>query len=277
MGYDERDRSGDVRYIAARTGGPLRDEEALSCVVAARDFSRRELGRLKSVHQKLGVALPELAGSVLNVNTDPGNFIWGHVFQSLNGKKFVEQRLTEYRFQTDVSAFFQINRAQTEAMFAHVRENVREAGAQNVLELYSGVGSLTAYLSGVAEHIDAVEEWRPAVRQMDENMSRNGIENVRVHADAVERFLSGPENARPGAYDTIVLDPPRTGCPEAVTAAIGRIAPKHVVYVSCNPATLARDMARLMENGAYGIRGIRAFDMFPQTAHVEAVAILARA
>ncbi|MDL2264430.1 23S rRNA (uracil(1939)-C(5))-methyltransferase RlmD [Synergistaceae bacterium OttesenSCG-928-I11] len=275
-GYDEKGRSGDIRYIAARSGGSVRDEEALSCVVAAHDYSKRELGRLKNVHQKLGVAVPALSGSVLNINTDSGNFIWGPAFQSLNGKRQIEQRLAEYRFQTDISAFFQVNRGQAETMFSHVRECVREIGAQNVLELYSGVGSLTAYLSGVVEQIDAVEEWRPAVRQMEENMTRNGARNVRVHPDAVERFLSQSENTRSSTYDTVVLDPPRTGCPEAATDAIGRIAPNHVVYVSCNPATLARDVARLMEDGRYEIRGVRAFDMFPQTAHVETVAVLAR-
>lgn len=276
-GYDEKSRTGDVRYIAARSGGDCddADNEVLSCVVSSHEFAKREIGRLKNIHQKLGVELPELVGSVLNVNPDQGNFIWGPMFRSLNGKKFLQQRLGDYTFQTDISAFFQINRAQTERMFAHVRERAKGAGANRMLELYSGVGSLTAYLSGIAESVVAVEEWRPSVRQMAENMERNGIGNVEIHEDSAEKFMTDEDMAKRGAYDTIVLDPPRTGCPEPVIEGIKRIEPETVVYVSCNPATLARDISRLMESG-YSAADVKAFDMFPQTAHVESVCLLTK-
>lgn len=274
-GYDEKKRSGDVRYIAARSGGNG-DDEVLSCVVVSRDLAKRELGSLKNIHQKLGVDLPELVGSVLNINSDPGNFIWGPVFRPLNGKRFIRQSLGGYEFQTDISAFFQINRLQAERMFAHVRDRTEEAGVRRVLELYSGVGSLTAYLAGGAESVDAVEEWRPSISQMNENMARNNIGNVKIHESSAENFMGDAERTKPGAYDTVVLDPPRTGCPEQVAEGINRIAPDNIIYVSCNPATLARDVSRLIEKGGYEIRDIRAFDMFPQTAHVESVCVLSK-
>lgn len=273
-GYDERAQIGDVRFLAARSGG-LADESVLACAVLGRKFSRYELDRAKDIFSRLSKSIPDLAGASANFNTDPGNFIWGPVFKSLAGEQSVAQTLGSFTFETDISAFFQVNRAQAERLFAHASEAALADSPSRVLELYSGVGSLTAYLACGAESVVAVEEWRPAIRALESNMSANGITNVRGVECAVEDHLDDEDNTKPGSYDVIVLDPPRTGLPERAAAGIVRASAPKIVYVSCDPATLARDIARLLDGG-YSLASIRAFDMFPQTPHVESVAVLVR-
>lgn len=276
-GYDERSGVGDLRYIAARSAispGGADETHSLLGIVVPREPKKRELGKLRDLCQKLAATGDSLAGATLNVNSAPGNFIWGPQFKSLCGSRTVTQRLNELDFKLDISAFFQVNAPQAAAMFEYASGLVKAAAPAAVLELYSGVGSLTAHLARVAERVDAVEEWRPSVRLMEENLILNELENVHVHADAAEAFMKG--NLEPGNYAAIVLDPPRTGCDESVIAGIRRASPRAVVYVSCNPATLARDVSRLTEGGAFTLESVKAFDMFPQTAHVEAVALLNR-
>ncbi|MDR3332623.1 MAG: 23S rRNA (uracil(1939)-C(5))-methyltransferase RlmD [Synergistaceae bacterium] len=278
-GYNEAKKTGDIRHIAVRTGEFKDARAVLTGVVTARDLGAREFGKLRGVHQRLSADDPELVGSVMNVKTSQDNFIWGPVFKRLSGRKLISQGLGGHEFQMDISAFFQINVAQAEAMFRHVTELVNKTDSLALLELYSGVGSLTAYLAGVSGHVDAVEEWRPAARQLALNMECNGIGNVEAFAESAERFVEETVANGSGKYDTIVLDPPRTGCDERVIAGIRRISPENIVYVSCNPATLARDISRItaepMENG-YSVQSIAAFDMFPQTAHVESVCHMTR-
>ncbi|MDR3254925.1 MAG: 23S rRNA (uracil(1939)-C(5))-methyltransferase RlmD [Synergistaceae bacterium] len=271
-GYNEAKKTGDIRHFAARTGSC---GEVLTGIVASREFSARESGKLKNAVQRLCQEYSELAGAVLNVKTDTDNFIWGPVFKPLGGARFVEQRFGALRFNVDISSFFQVNSAQTEVMFNYVKKHIKASSTSRLLELYSGVGSLTSFLAGAAEKVDAVEEWRPAARQLRENMLINSIENVEIHSDSAEKFLESGRHASAGAYDTIVLDPPRTGCDERVTSRILQISPRDIIYVSCDPATLARDISRLVAGG-YSLESVAAFDMFPQTAHVESVTVMSR-
>jgi 23S rRNA (uracil1939-C5)-methyltransferase len=285
-GYDERKIAGDVRHIAVRScshyGGELNKDGVLVGIVAARELSARELGRLRNVEQRYCGGNKRQIGAVLNIKTGRDNFIWGPVFKPLCGKRFIDHALNGYRLKTDISMFFQINSAQAEIMFEHVKRAIRNTESpKRVLELYSGVGSLTVYLAEIAEKVDAVEEQRHSSRQMKENLALNGIGNVEIHEDSAENFMQRHAAATPGSYDTIILDPPRTGCDERVIEGIKKIAPQKIVYISCNPATLARDISRLMlpspiSPGVYTIESLQAFDMFPQTAHVESVAVMTR-
>ena len=144
------------------------------------------------------------------------------------------------------------------------------AESANVLELYAGSGGLTAFLAGAAGRVTAVEEWPPAVSLMESNMERNGMkERVTIAPGAVEKVIPDLEES----FDLVVLDPPRTGCTPDVLRGVLSLKPSTIVYVSCNPATLARDAATLVDGG-YSIESLTCFDMFPQTAHVETVAVL---
>jgi 23S rRNA (uracil-5-)-methyltransferase RumA len=274
-GYDEKSGRGDVRAIAARIGRAGGDAGIIAGVVASHELNRREFGALRDAHQKLMNEIKPLKGSTLNIKTSPDNFVWGPVFAPLCGSRFVAEDMGGYKFDLDISAFFQINVPQAERIFSSVRDIVKNSGASKVLELYSGTGSLTSYMSSVCDNADAVEEWRPAVKLMKRNMERNGIRNVRVFAESAEGFMSDPENFGPGKYyDAIVLDPPRTGAMPAVINGIKLSAPKKIIYISCNPATLARDAAMILDGGAYELEHLAAYDMFPQTSHVESVCVL---
>jgi 23S rRNA (uracil1939-C5)-methyltransferase len=272
--YDEAKKSGDMRHIAMRSGERGTREDVISGIVMARDLSARELGRLRHIYQEIGMENREMTGAVLNVNTAPGNFVWGPVSRVIHGRGLLGERLGGYKFRCDISSFFQVNSPQAERMFERVKSVVKSVGASSALELYSGVGSLTAYLADAAGHVDAVEERGQSVRQLKENMELNGICNVRAIAGSAENFMISGENLEGGRYEVIVLDPPRTGCDERVTEGIRQARPEKVVYVSCNPATLARDVSRLSEGGMYEVEDVSAFDMFPQTSHVEAVCVM---
>ncbi|MDR3076424.1 MAG: 23S rRNA (uracil(1939)-C(5))-methyltransferase RlmD [Synergistaceae bacterium] len=268
-GYDERKKDGDIRGVAARIG----DGGILTGTVVARELAKRELGRLRDVHQKMMSGAREISGSVLNIKPQPDNFVWGPVFKTLCGNGTLTAGLGHYKFGVDISSFFQINAPQAERIFERAAFAASQAGASKVLELYSGVGSLTAYLAGVAGSVDAVEEWRPAARLMRENMERNGIGGVKIFEDSSERFLGGGHAL---SYDTVVLDPPRAGASEAVINGVLGIAPQNIIYISCNPATLARDAARVIGDGRYRVASLDAYDMFPQTSHVESLCVLTR-
>ena len=267
-GYDERSAKGGIRGIAARTGGG----RTLTGTIVARSLNKREFGRLRDIHQRIMSRSRGVAGSVLNIKTGHDNFVWGPVFRKICGGGSISVPLDKFSFNVDISSFFQINTAQAERVFRRAAEIAEHSGASGVLELYGGTGSLTAYLACVAESVDSVEEWRPSVRLMRENMERNGIGNVRVFEGSSETFLN--DGAHGKSYDTVVLDPPRAGASEAVINGVSLIAPRNIIYISCNPATLARDAARLMENGRYEMTRLEAWDMFPQTAHVESLCVL---
>jgi 23S rRNA (uracil1939-C5)-methyltransferase len=272
-GYDEKNGRGDVRAIAARLGRADEDMGMIAGVVAARELNRRKFGALRDAHQKLMNGIKPFKGSTLNIKTSRDNFVWGPAFTPLCGSRFVTAGMGGYKFDLDISAFFQVNAPQAERIFSSVRDIVKNAGVSRVLELYGGTGSLTAYLSSVCDSVDTVEEWRPAVKLMKSNMERNGIRNVRVFAESAEGFMSNPENFTDKHYDAIVLDPPRTGAMPAVINGITLSAPKKIIYISCNPATLARDAAIIREGG-YELEHLAAYDMFPQTSHVESVCVL---
>jgi 23S rRNA (uracil1939-C5)-methyltransferase len=275
-GYDEKNGAGDIRAIASRSGTRDGHEEVIAAVVAARELTRREMGALRGACQKAMSRAPGLSGMALNINTSRGNFIWGPVFRPLCGKKYVRAGLGGFVFDLDISAFFQVNARQAERMFGRVREILDKFGSSRILELYGGAGSLTAYLAGAQRSVDMVEEWRPASRLAGVNMEKNAVDGVRIFGQSAENYLADAQNSGMGKYDTVVADPPRTGMTGDVVCGIGQIAPELIIYISCNPATLARDAATFINDWHYEPLAIEAYDMFPQTAHVESVCVLKR-
>jgi len=184
----------------------------------------------------------------------------------------MQEKLGKFTFNFEISSFFQINSGQALELYKYASEAAAGDVCGNILELYSGAGTLTAFLSERARHVTAVEEWPQASKYMRINAELNGLDNITPHsgsAEEVAEALSGEK------FDTVVLDPPRTGCDPRVIASIVKIAPKKIVYVSCGPATLARDIKGLISNG-WSIENIQPFDMFPQTGHVETVVLMSR-
>ena len=261
-GYDERTGKGKLRHIIARTGINT-GESLLSFVIN---------GKLSTKGIKALAALGASARSetvTLNHNSKPGNVILGTYTENLIGSGLISERLGKYKYIFDTTSFFQVNTKQAEKLFSFV-SNLAE-GDKNILELYSGTGSLTCYLAENAGHVTSVEEWRSAVKMAMKNLNANGFDNVETLCGSSEDVIVDLQEK----YDAVVLDPPRDGCEKSVLEAINKFGVRKIIYVSCNPATLARD-CKILAGYGYRLAKIKAFDMFPQTAHVETVVLMSR-
>lgn len=261
-GYDERNGTGKLRHIIARTG--INTGESLLSFVVNGKLSAKSVKALVSIGNR---ARPSTI--TMNHNSTPGNVILGPYTENLLGNGLISELLGKYRLAFDTASFFQVNTGTAEKLFTYASSLVR--GARNILELYSGTGSLTCYLAGISDGVTSIEEWRGAVRMASRNLAANGFGNVETLCGRSEDVITDLQDS--GKYDAVVLDPPRDGCNRGVLEAVKSFGVRRVVYVSCNPATLARD-CRILSGYGYTLESLRAFDMFPQTAHVESVAVM---
>lgn len=259
-GYDERTNKGKLRHLIARTGINT-GESLLSFVINGRLSAKS----VKSLAALGNSARPDTL--TLNHNSKPGNVILGTYTENLTGSGLISERLEKYKLMFDTASFFQVNTGQAEKLFSFASSLAK--GDKNILELYSGVGSLTCYLAENAAHVTSVEEWRGAVKMAAKNLSSNGFNNVETLCGRSEDVIADLKDK----YDSVVLDPPRDGCERSVLEAVNDFGVKKIIYVSCNPATLARD-CRILSSHGYELMKIKSFDMFPQTAHVETVCLL---
>ena len=211
---------------------------------------------------------------VLNTNTRPGNVILGDKYRTIWGRDFLMDTLCGLEFKLSVPSFYQVNRAQAEVLYSKVLEFAGLTGRETVLDLYCGTGTITLCLAKEAKRAIGAEIVPPAVADARENAARNGIENVDFFcgdAAAVAARLEA-EGLKP---DVITVDPPRKGLSPEVIASIAGMGPERVVYVSCDPATLGRDV-KLFAGFGYRADRACAVDMFPATRHVESVVLLTR-
>lgn len=266
--YDETKHTGLVRHIyvrhAAATG------EVMVCIVA----NGEKLPREDALAALLQARVPGLKSVILNTNTRAGNAILGEKQRTIWGADAIEDVLCGLRFRISPKSFYQVNRAQAEVLYQKALEAANLTGQERVLDLYCGTGTITLCLASRAKEAIGVEIIEAAVRDAGENAKRNGITNAKFFcADAGQaaQRLSA-EGERP---DVIVVDPPRKGLSSDVIEAIAQMSPQRVVYVSCDPATLARDVKLLTERG-YALRHAEAVDLFPRCAHIETVALLCR-
>ena len=269
--YDERGHKGLVRHVYARTN---QAGQALCCLVvnAAAD---RPLPWEEELITLLRAAEPGLAGVVLSANTERTNVILGREFRTLWGRDWLEEELCGHSFRLSVPSFFQVNREQTEVLYRRALEFAGLTGGETVVELYCGIGTISLTLAERAGQVIGVEVVPPAVKDARENARRNGLAHKTRFAcgDAAELAVRlAEEGVRP---DVVVVDPPRKGLAPEVVDAAARMGPERVVYISCDPATLARDVKRF---GALGYALVRAeaADLFPRTAHVETIALMTR-
>lgn len=266
--YDEASGSGLVRHVFTRSA--LRTGQVLICVVAAGGFGSLT-GALCS---HLRGAVPQCTGIVLNVNRSRGNTVLAGDFYTLWGSGTVHDTLCALDFELSPMSFYQVNPVQAEKLYAKALEYAAPAGGELVLDLYCGAGTISLCLARGAGQVIGAEIVPEAVENARENARRNGIENVRfICADASQAAQQlAREGLRP---DAVVVDPPRKGLAADVIDAVCAMAPERVVYVSCDVATQARDLAVFAEKG-YVPRAAAAVDMFPRTAHVETVCLLVR-
>jgi len=265
--YNERTFTGLVRHVYVRTN---RAGRSLCCLLVNGRGVPREVELVRALRR----AEPNLAGIVLGVNEKHNNVILGDSYRTLWGEDFLSDTLCGLTFRLSVPSFYQVNPAQTEVLYGKALEFAGLTGAETVLDLYCGIGTISLVMARKAGMVWGAEVVPQAVDDAIANARRNHIENARfLCADAGEaaRYLEG-EGVRP---DVVCVDPPRKGLAEDVVDTIADMGPERVVYVSCDPGTLGRDVKRFAGRG-YTLKKAVAVDMFPRTAHVETVVLLSR-
>ena len=213
-------------------------------------------------------------GIVLNTNTRDTNVVLGNTYRTLWGEDALEDTLCGLTFRLSIPAFYQVNRSQAERLYGKAAELAGLTGRETVLDLYCGAGTITLCLAKHAKRVIGGEIVPEAIDNARENARRNGVANAEFFcgdAGEIAAHLAS-EDLRP---DVVVVDPPRKGLGEEVIAAVAGMAPERVVYVSCDPATLARDVKRFSALGYAAARAV-AVDMFPRTRHVETVVLLSK-
>ncbi len=263
--YDETTGSGTLRHIFTRTA---RDGRTQVTIVAARGFGAKTAALADAVRR----VCPEAEGVILNVNKTTGNTVLAGDFYPLWGSGTLCDTLCGADFSLSPMSFYQVNPAQAERLYSKAMEFAAPLEHARVLDLYCGAGTISLCLARCAETVIGAEIVPAAVENARENAARNGLHNVEfLCADAGE---AAAELSRRGLQpDVVVVDPPRKGLAENVIETVCAMGPERVVYVSCDPATQARDLKRFAELG-YPARKAVAVDMFPRTAHVETVCCL---
>jgi 23S rRNA (uracil1939-C5)-methyltransferase len=192
----------------------------------------------------------------------------------LAGKKSLTDYIGPFRFDISARSFFQVNPVQTEVLYNKAVEYAALTGREEVVDAYCGIGTISLFLAQKARLVVGIETVEAAIRDARANARRNGVDNIDFITGDVERVL--PELWEQGFRpDVIVLDPPRKGCAPTALDTFARMQPDRIVYVSCNPTTLARDLGYLAQRG-YQVREVQPVDMFPQTAHVECVTLMSK-
>lgn len=262
--YGLRTHEGFWRFVMLRHS-LAEDRWLVNLVTAAEDR-----GALDAVAGYLMEAHDDIAGVVNNVTAKKAAVAAGEYELPVSGRAFVQEQLGEFVFEVSANSFFQTNTAQAEKLYDTVRRYAQLSGSESVVDLYTGTGTIPIWLSADAGRITGLEIVESAVADAGKNCEKNQITNCRFVAGDIRQSISQIEH-RP---DVMIIDPPRAGMHKDVVKSVLDMAPEKMVYVSCNPATLARDLSLMAET--YHVAEIQPVDMFPHTFHIEAVARLVR-
>lgn len=265
--YDEATHKGLLRHIYVRRGAV--SGQILVCLVC----NGEKLPKVEALLSRLQ-KIPGFTTLVLSVNTKKGNAVLGERFVTLFGPGYIEDTLCGLTFRLSPRSFYQVNHHQAQRLYETAIALAGITKNDTVLDLYCGVGTITLAMASSAGKVIGVEVIPQAVEDAKDNARRNGIENAEFFCgDAGQAALELEKNGvRP---DVVVVDPPRKGLNADTIEALHRMAPRRIVYVSCDPATLARDVAMLKQRG-YALQSATAADLFPKCAHVETVVCLCR-
>ena len=265
--YDETAHKGLLRHIYVRRGAV--SGQVLVCLAV----NGRRLLHGEELIERLK-AVPGFTSLVLSVNTRQGNTVLGDEFITLYGPGYIEDTLCGLNFRLSARSFYQVNHHQAQRLYEAAIAQAGITKDDTVLDLYCGVGTITLIMAKAAGKVIGVEVIPQAVEDARDNAKRNGIENAEFFCgDAGEAALE--LGAKGVKADVVVVDPPRKGLNADAIEALARFAPRRIVYVSCDPATLARDVALLKDRG-YRLQNAMAADLFPRCAHVESLVCLSR-
>lgn len=268
-GYNEKKHSGVLRHVVIRTSAYNNKNLVILVVNSTKVFDK-----LKKLASKIFSELDNIVGVGVNFNSQKTNLILGKETQIIEGESFIEEKLCDKIFKVGANTFFQINPYTANNIFEYVKKYIAENfESPLVLDAYAGISTFGICLSDVAKKVVTVEESKASTDLASKIIKENGIKNVEIHNMDAGKFFEKELNTKGRKFDITVLDPPRKGCTQESLDFALQLTKEKIIYVSCNPATLARDLKYLAQKGCK-IEFIQPFDMFPHTYHIENVALI---
>lgn len=264
--YDEKTRVGAIRHIVIKVGIYTNE---IMCILVTNE---REIQHERELIEALKNNFPNITTIIKNINQKNTNVIMGNENQILYGTGYIKDRLGEFTFNISPMSFYQINPIQTEKLYNLAIQKANLTKEDIVLDLYCGIGTIGSFASTFVKQVYGIEIVEQAIIDAKENAKQNNIENMEFYCGDVEEILETVLEKKNIKPSVVFVDPPRKGLDERTIQNIIRIKPERMIYISCNPATLVRDLTKLDE--IYEIKEIQALDMFPFTTHVECVAVL---
>jgi 23S rRNA (uracil1939-C5)-methyltransferase len=263
--YNEKTKKGTVRTIMARTG--IQSGELQIVIIT----STKDLPKKEQLITEITKRLPQVKSIMQNINGEKTSLIFGKETRHMHGEEYIQETLGDLSFELSARTFFQLNPEQTVKLYNEVKKAASLTGKEKVADAYCGVGTIGLWLADQAGEVRGMDIIPESIQDAKKNAARNNIKHAKYETGKAEVLLPKwmKEGWRP---DVIVVDPPRTGLDQALLKTILKVKPKKVVYVSCNPSTLAKDIAVL--DPEYRVEYMQPVDMFPQTAHVEVVSEL---
>ncbi len=264
--YNEKNGKGLLRHIVTRVG--INTNQFMLIIVTNGENIKNKEKIINDIIEKY----PTITSIIQNVNEENTNVILGEKCITLYGQDFIIDRLEDYKFKISPLSFYQVNPAQTEVLYNTAKELANLTGDETVFDLYCGIGTISIFMSDSCKKIYGIEVVPQAIENAKENAQMNEVKNVSFMVGEVENII--PNLYQNGiTADVVFVDPPRKGCDRVVLETLLKMKPKKIIYISCNPATLARDL-KILTNDTYAINVIKLFDMFAQTSHVECVVSL---
>ena len=264
--YNEKTRKGLVRHIVTKVGVKTNE---IMCVIV---INGKEIPKEKELVTEVTKKFPEVKTIVKNINTQNTNVVMGKENIVIYGSGYIKDQLGKYIFKISPHSFYQVNPIQAENLYNIVVQAANISKNDIVFDLYCGIGTISLFMAQYAKKVYGIEIVEQAIQDAKENAKINNIENAEFIAGDVENVLDDLINVKKVIPDVIMIDPPRKGMDNKSVENILNIKPKKLVYISCNPATLVRDLAKFEEE--YEVKTIKPVDMFPFTSHVECVAVL---
>ncbi|WP_462408786.1 23S rRNA (uracil(1939)-C(5))-methyltransferase RlmD [Neobacillus sp. Marseille-QA0830] len=263
--YNEKTRKGIVRTIVTRVG--VQSGELQVVIIT----SEKELPKKELLIQQIQEKLPHVKSIVQNINGEKTSLIFGKETVKLAGEEFIQESLGDLQFELSARTFFQLNPVQTVKLYNEVKEAAGLTGTEKVVDAYCGVGTIGLWLADQAAEVRGMDVIPESIEDAKKNAKRHGYTNTKYVPGKAEEVL--PKWVKKGwKPDVIVVDPPRTGLDRQLIQTILQVKPKKLIYVSCNPSTLAKDIQTL--SSKFNVQYIQPVDMFPHTAHVESVSQL---
>ena len=264
--YNEETGKGLIRHVMTRCG--FHTGQIMVCLVINGEHIPAEQKLAETLRQ-----IPGMTSIVLNTNKENTNVILGRSCRTLWGQDYIEDMIGNVRYQISPLSFYQVNPVQTERLYGTALEYADLKGEETVWDLYCGIGTISLFLAQKAGKVYGVEIVPEAIADAKRNAALNGFSNTEFYVGRAEEVLPEKYKNEGIRADVIVIDPPRKGCDEKVLNTMVQMTPERIVYVSCDSATLARDLKYLCEHG-YELKRVRPTDMFPHSVHVETVVLL---